>query len=89
MTDQAKNYIQAMESATGTKLIDHTLPHYSGREGHKRYFREIGYALNDFNESDRKEIPQVFYGVYVKLCNLKPLLDIKEMMKEFRNTIPE
>ena len=87
MTDKAKKYIQAVESATGTKLNDHTIPHYSGHEGHKRYFRELGYALNDFSEPDRNEIPQLFYGVYVKLCSLKPLLDMKKMTEIMNSQI--
>ena len=54
MTELAKKYLDNMDSAIGTLLIE---PNgiYSEREGHERFARECGYALNDFDESDRTE----------------------------------
>lgn len=78
MTDKAKRYLDNMDNVIGTLLIE---PDgiYSGREGHERFARECGYALNDFGESDRAEIASASYGkLYVKHCNLKPILDAKQ-----------
>lgn len=78
MTDKAKKYLDDMDNAIGTLLIEPGSI-YSGREGHERFARECGYALNDFDESDRAEIVSASYGkLYVKHCNLKPILDAKE-----------
>ena len=87
MTDKAKKYLDNMDNAIGTLLIE---PDgiYSGREGHERFARECGYALNDFCESDRTEIASASYGkLYVKHCNLKPILDAKEWINEMRSTM--
>lgn len=52
---------------------------YCGREGHLRLTRECGYALNDFEEKDRRELLSASYStIYVRACNLKPILDAKE-----------
>lgn len=82
MTDKAKTYVDNMSMALKNSVLFCTGSIYGGLNGHKRFCRETGYALNDFeDERDRKEIPQVLYGRYVAACNLKPLLD----MKEFRS----
>ena len=78
MTDKAKKYLDDMDNAIGTLLIEPDSI-YSGREGHKRFAKECGYALNDFDETDKVEITSASYGkLYVKHCNLKPILDAKE-----------
>lgn len=78
MTDKAKKYLDNMDSAIGDLLINPNSLYY-GRDGHERFARECGYALNDFNEEDRKEICSASYGkLYVKHCNLAPLLNAKE-----------
>ena len=55
MTELAKKYLDDMDNAIGILLIE---PDgiYFGKEGHERFSRECGYALNDFDESDRTEI---------------------------------
>ena len=78
MTELAKKYLDNMDNAIGTLLIEPDGV-YFGREGHERFARECGYALNDFDETDRAEIASASYGkLYVKHCNLKPILDAKE-----------
>ena len=78
MTEMAQKYLDDMDNAIGILLIDPDSI-YSGREGHERFARECGYALNDFDETDRAEITSASYGkLYVKHCNLKPILDAKE-----------
>ena len=78
MTEIAKKYLNNMDNAIGTVLIDPNSIYY-GREGHERFARECGYALNDFDEADQKEILAASYGkLYVKHCGLKPLMDAKE-----------
>ena len=78
MTELAKKYLDNMDNAIGTLLIEPDGV-YSGREGHERFARECGYALNDFDESDRTEIASASYGkLYVKHCNLKPIFDAKQ-----------
>lgn len=78
MTDKAKQYLDNMDVAITDKLINLNSIYY-GREGHERFARECGYALNDFIEADRTEIASASYGkLYVKHCNLKPILDAKE-----------
>ena len=55
---------------------------YSGKEGHRRLAREVGYALNDFSEKEQKEILHSSYSsIYVIGCNLKPVLDAKEWIE--------
>lgn len=87
MTDKAKRYLDNMDNAIGTLLIEPDSI-YSGREGHERFARECGYALNDFFESDQKEIVSASYGkLYVKHCNLKPILNAKEWIDIMLNQI--
>lgn len=83
----ANEYLTRMNAAVGTALI---IPGgiYSGREGHERFARECGYALNDFDEHERKEIMSASYGkLYVKHCNLKPILDAKEWIEAMYSQI--
>lgn len=87
MTDKAKRYLDNMDNAIGTLLIEPDSI-YSGREGHERFARECGYALNDFCESDQKEILSASYGkLYVKHYNLKPILNAKEWIDIMLNQI--
>lgn len=81
MTNTGKKYLDNMDSSLGTLLINPKSIYY-GRKGHERLARECGYALNDFNETDRKEITSASYGkLYVKHCNLKPILNADEWIK--------
>jgi hypothetical protein len=81
-TGKAADYMSRMHEALGTMLIDGH-PTYSGRAGHLRLAREIGAALPDFEEKEQKDILTASYGaVYVRACNLRPLLDAKEWTKE-------
>ena len=78
MTELAKKYLDNMDNAIGTLLIEPDSIYY-GRKGHERFARECGYALNDFDEFDRTEIASASYEkLYVKHCNLKPILDAKQ-----------
>ena len=87
MTEKAERYIIKMDKAIGDKLINPDSI-YFGKEGHERFARECGYALNDFNESDRKDICSSSYGrLYVKHCNLNPILDAKEWIDIMRSQI--
>lgn len=61
---------------------------YQGRQGHLRLARECGYALNDFDEKDREELLHASYSnIYVRACNLKPILDAKEWISEMKSQI--
>ena len=81
MTDTALAYLNNMDAALGA-VMNNPCSIYFGIEGHKRLARECGYALNDFCESDRAGILSASYGkLYVKHCNLKPILDAKEWME--------
>ena len=85
----AKEYLDAMDSVIADQLINPNSIYY-GREGHKRFARECGVALNDFCEKDRKEILSSSYGrLYVKHCNLKPILDAKQWISIMRSQIKE
>ena len=78
----AHKYMHAVSNAIGDKLINPDGIYY-GREGHLRLARECGYALNDFQGKDRSDILHSSYSViYVKGCNLKPLLSAKEWAEE-------
>ena len=47
--------------------------------------REIGPALRDFSEADSREILQTSYSfLYVRLCDLRPILDAKEWINEMQ-----
>ncbi len=75
--ERSNNYIYNMRNAVGNKLIE--LGVYSGKEGHLKLAKEIGYALADFNDKEVKNIKGSSYGsIYVIGCNLKPILDAKE-----------
>lgn len=81
MTDKAKKYLDNMDAAIGSHLVNPDSIYY-GEDGHKRFARECGVALNDFDEVDRKEIVSASYSrLYVKHCNLKPILDAKEWIE--------
>ena len=74
MTESQK-YITAMKNAVYGRLNSI----YEGKERHLQFARECGYALNDFDEKEQKEILSASYGaIYVIGCNLKPILDSKE-----------
>jgi len=67
--------------ACGVQLISNGL--YSGREGHLRLAREIGYALRDFSREEQTEIIKSSYStIYVRACFLKPILDAKDWIGE-------
>lgn len=84
MSNKAYKYMNKMRSAAKLQLNNPRSP-YFGREGHLRLAREIGVALMDFNEEERKEIFSSSYGmVYVSGCNLKPILDAKEWIETMR-----
>lgn len=77
----AQQYLNKMDTAIGDMLINPNSI-YSGKTGHKRFARECGYALNDFDEANRREIVAASYGkLYVKHCDLKPILDAKQWIK--------
>lgn len=77
MTEAALNYLDSMDRAIGCQLLPGGA--YEGREGHEKFARECGYALNDFCRADRKEIVPASYGkLYVKHCGQEPVLGAKE-----------
>lgn len=89
MTEKAKKYLDNMDAIIGSSLISQNSIYY-GREGHERFARECGYALNDFSESDREEIMSASYGkLYVKHCNLKPIFDAKEWITIMKSQIKQ
>lgn len=81
---EANEYMTKMRSVVGIYLNDPDSIYY-GKDGHLRLARECGYALNDFNETGQREILSDSYGViYVTGCNLKPIIDTKEWIKEMK-----
>ena len=77
----AQKYMNEIYNAIGDKLINPSSI-YFGRDGHIRLAREIGPALDDFQEKDQQEIVHGSYSyIYVRCCNLKPILDAKEWQK--------
>ena len=88
---EAREYLSKMRNAIGDHLINPNSVYY-GKEGNLRLARECGYALNDFNTEGQQEILHSSYGsIYVIGCNLKPILNarewIKEMSKQIKQTI--
>lgn len=80
--DKAKEYLHSMRNAVGTHLINPDSVYY-GKEGHLRFARECGYALNDFNKQGQREILSGSYSaIYVIGCSLKPILNAKEWINE-------
>ena len=56
---------------------------YSGKDNHIKFAHETGYALNDFSEEAQNEILHSSYSIiYVRACNLRPLLNAKEWISE-------
>ncbi len=85
--EEAKKYMSEMLSGIRSQLADENSPYY-GLEGHRRLARECGYALNDFDEKGQQEILSSSYStMYVRGCNLKPLLDAKEWISIMRQQI--
>lgn len=78
-----ETYLDNLFRALGTKLIDGR-PLYSHKEGHLRFARETGYALNDFDEKQQRDILSRIYSLYVKACSLKPILNAKELITEMK-----
>jgi len=86
---EAKEYLSNMRNAIGDHLINPNSIYY-GKEGNLRLARECGYALNDFNTEGQQEILRASYGsIYVIGCNLKPILDAKEWIKEMSKQIKQ
>jgi len=83
----AQVYIQNMRNTIGDKLINPDSIYY-GEEGHLRFARECGYALNDFDKDGQNEILHGSYSsIYVIGCNLKPILGAKEWIQILTNQI--
>lgn len=63
---------------------------YAGAKGAKRFAREFGYGLNDFNLTG-KELNDVIQSSYSSLCvrayNLNPPIDAKVWFNEIRSQI--
>lgn len=84
---EALDYMYRMRNAVGTHLINPD-DIYAGKEGHLRFARECGCALNDFNEEGQQEILHGSYSsIYVIGCNLKPILDAGEWISEMRTQL--
>ncbi len=85
--EDAKTYMSRMASAIRIQLVQPNSM-YHGLDGHKRLARECGYALNDFDEAAQNAILSASYStMYVRGCNLKPLLDAKEWIGIMRQQI--
>lgn len=79
---EAEVFMSKMREAVGVHLINPDSIYY-GKDGHLRFARECGVALNDFDEAGQKEILSSSYGmIYVIGCKLKPILDAKEWTSE-------
>ena len=75
---KADVYIKNIKNAIGSKLIQSDSI-YTGKDGHLKFAKEIGYALADFNKEEVIYIENISYNkIYVTACNLKPLLDSKQ-----------
>lgn len=84
---KAEEYMNNIRNAVGTKLIESECL-YSGKDGHIRFAREVGYALNDFGKKEQDEILHGSYStVYVRACFLKPILDAGEWIKILKSQI--
>lgn len=85
--EEAIAYMSKIQGAIGTKLIEKD-GIYSGRSGHERFAREVGYTLNDFDEKGQEEILHGSYScIYVAGCRLKPILDAKEWIGILKSQI--
>lgn len=85
--ERAQDYMHRMRNAVGVHLINPD-GFYYGREGHLRFARECGCALNDFNEEGKQEILHGSYSaVYVISCHMKPTLDAGEWISEMKTQI--
>lgn len=87
MMDSVARYMDSIYQVIGDKLISGESI-YSGRDGHIRFAHECGYALNNFNENERKELLKSSYSaLYVRGCNLKPILNAKEWIEAMMSQI--
>lgn len=87
MAERVDGYVNSMRSAIGTHLINPDSIYY-GRSGHERFARECGYALNEFNAEERRDLLQSSYStMYVIGCHLKPILDASEWIAIMRSQI--
>jgi len=84
MSLSPETYLDSLFKALGAKLIDGH-PLYSHKEGHLRFAWETGFALNDFDDKQQKDILSRIYSRYIKACNLKPILDAKDLINEMIN----
>lgn len=83
MTITPNTYMNNICNACGTKLIDNSIHLYSGKQGHLRFARECGYALNNFKKEEQDEILKSSYSIiYIRACFLKPILDGKEWIEK-------
>lgn len=81
--ERVKEYIVRLKDAIGSKLVEME-GIYSNKDGHLRLAREVGYALTDFAEDERKHIIDLSYNAYVIGCNLKPILDTKDWIEKLQ-----
>lgn len=85
--ENAKVYLSNMSGAIGHLLVlkDGL---YSGRNGHERFARECGYALNDFDEYGKELILRRSYAdLYVPGCYKRPILTEAEWTGIMRSRI--
>ena len=85
--NEANEYLSKMRAAVKDSLVNPDSIYY-GKDGHLRFARECGYALNDFDEKARTHIIQASYGtIYVIGCHLMPILDAKDWQNEMTKMI--
>ena len=85
-SNQAKIYIHNMRQAASCVLLGDNLC-YKGKEGHLRLAREVGYALNDFDEEAQNEIIHSSYKLRRKTHTLACGMKVAFSMKNYISTI--
>ncbi len=90
MTNKEKAMDYANRILNAWQVNPYCREHYTGKEGAKKFAREFGYGLNDFDltEKELKDVVQSSYSVLcVRAYNLKPPIDAKIWVKEIYSQI--
>lgn len=72
------DYLNRWEISAHTYLLNK--PFEDTTYLHCRLFRETKPSLNDFDEEGKKYILDNIYNRYIKICDLKPVLDAKKVI---------
>ena len=88
--DEAKEYLELMQNIV-IQYLNNPRMFYYGRKGHLRMAREMGYALDYYDEEGRNTIISESYEtIYIVAClenNIAPIISEQEWLSQINYII--